>query len=70
MLPAPALADCVTLAQIAPRVGSYSTAYSLAVSGLFGEPVAKVGRSNLYSAHAVDTALATRALTGTSPESR
>ena len=54
------LAGCVTLSDIAPRVGSYFTAFSLAASGLFGDPVAVVGRTKLFSGRAVDKALAQR----------
>jgi hypothetical protein len=57
----PTLADCVCLADIAPRVGSYFTAYSLAAGGAFGAPIAQLGRSKLYSARVVDAALAERA---------
>jgi hypothetical protein len=55
------LADCRTLADIAPAVGSYPTAHALATAGLFGDPVATVGRTKLYSARVVDAALAERA---------
>jgi hypothetical protein len=59
-VPSPCIADCLTLAEIAPRVGSYYTAFSLAASGLFGDPVAVIGRSKLFSASAVDGAIAKR----------
>ncbi len=57
---APTLADLVTISAIAPRVGSYFTAYSLAAAGVFGDPVAIVGRTKLFSARLVDKALAQR----------
>jgi hypothetical protein len=60
-MPYPALADCVTLADIALRLGSYFTAHSLAAAGRFGPPIAVVGRSKLFSARAVDAAIAERA---------
>lgn len=67
MLSSPSFADCVTLTQIAPLCGSYFTAYSLAASGMFGDPVAIVGRSKLFSAERVGTALAERAAKRKSP---
>jgi hypothetical protein len=60
-VPALTLANCCTLAEIAPKVGSYFTAYSLAAAGAFGDPVGVVGRSKLFSAGAVERALAERA---------
>lgn len=57
----PNLEDCCTLSDVARKVGSYSQAYTLAASGILGEPIAKVGRSSLYSCRVVDAALADRA---------
>jgi len=51
------LAQYTTLRQIAPRVGSYFTAYGLATAGAFGDPVAIVGRTRLYARAAVDAAV-------------
>ena len=51
------LADCVTLKNIAPRIGSYSTAYALATAGKFGPPVAVLGRTQLFDRTAVESAI-------------
>jgi len=51
------LNEYTTLPEIAPRVGSYFTAYSLACSGAFGVPVAVVNRTSLYARGAVDSAV-------------
>jgi len=72
------LAGCVTLREIAPRIGSYFTAYSLAAAGRFGPPVAVIGRTQLFRRAAVDRAVeqhlaaraARRKQTGTLDESR
>jgi hypothetical protein len=67
-MPSANLADCTTLREIAPRIGSYFTAYSLATAGAFGDPVAVVGRTQLFARHVVEPAvaayLAKRALRG------
>ena len=43
----------MTLKEIAPKVGSYFTAYSLAAAGKFGPPAAIVGRTQLSPPPAV-----------------
>jgi hypothetical protein len=59
------LSDLITLREIAPLVGSYFTAYSMAATGEFGAPAAVVGRTRLYpratTEEAVRHCLATRA---------
>jgi hypothetical protein len=52
------LTDCVTLKEIAPHIGSYSTAYALATAGAFGAPVAVLGRTQLFPRTAVEPAIA------------
>jgi hypothetical protein len=52
------IADCVTLKDIAPRIGSYSSAYALATAGAFGPPVAVLGRTQLFTRAAVEAAIA------------
>lgn len=54
------LAGYVSLRELAPRVGSYFSAYSLAVAGKFG-PAIIVGRTQLYSRDLAEAALARRA---------
>jgi len=60
------LSNYTTLQEIAPRVGSYFNAYSLATAGAFGPPIAVVGRTRLYPRAVVESAvtayLAKRAL--------
>jgi hypothetical protein len=53
------LSDLTTLRDIAARVGSYFTAYSLATAGAFGDPIAVVGRTQLYRRSIVEPAVAT-----------
>lgn len=60
-VPASLLSDCCTLKDIAPLFGTYATAYSWAAGGAFGDPVAIVGKTRLFSRAAVDAALARRA---------
>jgi hypothetical protein len=55
-----ALADVVSLSEIAPLVGSYFSAFNMAAGGKFGPVIAKVGRSKLYSRAAAEAALAER----------
>jgi hypothetical protein len=49
--------EYVTLRDVAPLVGSYYSAYSLAVAGLFGEPVAVYGRTRLFARAKVEFAI-------------
>jgi hypothetical protein len=54
------LAGYLTLRDITPRVGSYSTAYSLAAAGQFG-PAVVVGRTHLFCRSTTERAIEKRA---------
>ena len=54
------LAGFITLRELAPRAGSYFSAYNLAVSGALG-PAVIVGRTRLYDRARAEHALTERA---------
>jgi hypothetical protein len=54
-----ALAGLVTLREIAPRVGSYFSAYNLAAAGRFG-PAILVGRTQLFDRVVVERVIEER----------